>query len=134
MSIRQVADRRHVHRRMVRRALAEPAGPSPRKRLTRPARAIGPIQDVLDKLAGEPLTIWEIWTTATGEHDFDASCPAVRDYIQARRLAGQLGPPPDQDCPCRSIVLGPPRCGEDTFSGEVVMPGSPIRLGEVVRT
>jgi hypothetical protein len=60
MSIRQIAGRRHVHRRMVRQALAEPAGPPPRKRGTRPAPAIGPIQKVLDKLAAEPLTVWEI--------------------------------------------------------------------------
>jgi hypothetical protein len=57
MSIRQIAGRHHVHRRMVRQALAEPAGPPPRKRGTRPAPAIGPVQDVLDKLAGEPLTV-----------------------------------------------------------------------------
>ena len=54
MSIRQIAARHHVHRRMVRQALAGPAGPPPRKRGTRSAPAIGPIQDVLDKLAGEP--------------------------------------------------------------------------------
>ena len=58
---------------MVRQALAEPAGPPPRKRGTRPARAIDPIRDVLDKLAGEPLAIWEIWTTVTDERDSDAS-------------------------------------------------------------
>jgi hypothetical protein len=91
MSIRQIAARRHVHRRMVRQALAEPAGPSPRKQATRPARAIDPIRDVLDKLAGEPLTIWEIWTTVTDEHDSDASYAAIRDYIRTRRLAGQPG-------------------------------------------
>ena len=89
MSIRQIAGRRHVHRRMVRQALAEPAGPPPRKRGTRPAPAVGPIQNVLDKLAGEPLTIWEIWTTVTDEHDSDASYAAIRDYIRSRRLAGQ---------------------------------------------
>ena len=96
MSIRQIASRRHVHRRMVRQALAEPAGPPPRKRGTRPAPAIGPIQNVLDKLADEPLTIWEIWTTVTDEHDSDASYAAIRDYIRSRRLAGQPGPPPGQ--------------------------------------
>jgi hypothetical protein len=57
MSIRQIAGRRHIHRRMVRQALADPTGPPPRKRGTRPAPAIGPVQDVLDKLAGEPLTV-----------------------------------------------------------------------------
>jgi hypothetical protein len=96
MSIRQIAGRRHVHRRMVRQALAEPADPPPRKQGTRPAPAIAPIQDALDKLAGEPLTIWEIWTTVTDQHDSDASYAATRDYIQTRRLAGQSGRPPDQ--------------------------------------
>jgi hypothetical protein len=59
VSIRQIADRRHVHRRMVRQALAKPARPPPRKRGTRPAPAIGPVQDVQDELAVEPITIWE---------------------------------------------------------------------------
>jgi hypothetical protein len=93
MSIRQIASRHQVHRRMVRQALAEPAGPPPRKRGTRPAPAIGPVQDVLDKLAGEPLTIWEIWTIVTGQHDSDASYAAVRDYIRSRRKAGAVRSP-----------------------------------------
>ena len=93
MSIREIAGRHRVHRRMVRQALAEPAGPPPRRRGTRPAPAINPIQNILDKLAGEPLTIWEIWTTVTDEHDSDASYAAIRDYIRSRRLAGQSGPP-----------------------------------------
>jgi hypothetical protein len=96
MSIRQIAGRHHIHRRMVRQALADPTGPPPRKRGTRPAPAIGPIQDVLDKLADEPLTVWEIWTTVTDEHDSDASYAAIRDYIRTRRLAGQPEPPPGQ--------------------------------------
>jgi hypothetical protein len=94
MSIRRIADRHHVHRRMVRQALAESAGPPPRKQATRPARAIDPIRDVLDQLAGEPLGIWEIWTMVTDGHDSDASYAAIRDYIRSRRLAGQLGPLP----------------------------------------
>jgi hypothetical protein len=85
MSIQQIAARHHVHRRMVRQALAEPAGPPPRKRGTRPAPAIGPIQDVLGKLAGQPLTVWEIWTVVTDQHDSDASYAAVRDYIRSHR-------------------------------------------------
>ena len=93
MSIRQIAGRRHVHRRMDRQAVAEPAGPPPRKRGTRPAPAIGPVQDVLDKLAGEPLTVWEIWTTVTDQYDSDASYAAIRDYIRSRRLAGKSGSP-----------------------------------------
>ena len=96
MSIRQIAGRHHVHRRMVRQALAAPAGPPPRKQAARPARAIDPVRDILDELAGEPCTIWEIWTTVTDEHGSAASYAAIRDYIRTRRLARQPGPPPDQ--------------------------------------
>jgi hypothetical protein len=40
---------------------------------------IGPVQDVLGKLADQPLTVWEIWTIVTDQHDSDASYAAVRD-------------------------------------------------------
>ncbi len=72
------------------------AGPPPRKQAARPARAINPVRDILDELAGEPCTIWEIWTTVTDEHGSDALYAAIRDYIRTRRLARQPGPPPDQ--------------------------------------
>ena len=86
MSIRQIASRHRVHRRMVRQALAAPFGPPPRKRAARPAQITGPIRDVLDQLASESRTTWEIWTTVTGEHDSDASYAAIRDYVRTRRL------------------------------------------------
>ena len=97
MSIRQIAARHRVHRRMVRQALADPADPPPRKRGTRPAPAVGPIRDVLDKLAEETLGIWEIWTIVTDQHDSDASYAAIRDYVRSRRLEGQLGRHPQGD-------------------------------------
>jgi transposase len=88
MSVRQIAARRGVHRRMVRQALEAPDGPPPRKRPTRPAPITGTIRDVLDKLADEPRTVWEIWTTVTDEHDSDASYAAIRDYVRSRRFPG----------------------------------------------
>jgi hypothetical protein len=88
-----------------RQALAEPAGPPLRKRGTWPAPAIGPIQDVLDKLAGEPLTAWEIRTTVTDQHDSDASYAAIRDYIRSRRRhltwATRWSPPVRMSCRSR---------------------------------
>ena len=87
MSIRQIASRHRVHRRMVRQALTAPFGPPPRKRAARPAQITGPIRDVLDELASESRTIWEIWTTVTDEHDSDASYAAIRDYVRTRRLS-----------------------------------------------
>jgi hypothetical protein len=94
MSIRQIAGRHRIHRRMVRQALADPTGPPPRKRGTRPAPAISPIQEVLDELASEPLTVWEIWTTVTDQHDSDASYAAIRDYLRSRRPGRHPGPLP----------------------------------------
>jgi hypothetical protein len=57
-----------------RRATGNPAGTCYR-----------PIQDFLDKLADQPLTVWEIWTTVTDQHDSDASYAAARDYIRSHR-------------------------------------------------
>jgi hypothetical protein len=106
MSIRQIAGRHHVHRRMVRQALAAPAGPPPRKQSARPARAIAPVRDILDELAGEPCTIWEIWTTVTDEHHSDASYAAIRDYIRNRRLARQPGRPRIRSQPEGDVAPG----------------------------
>ena len=97
MSIRMIASRHRVHRRMVRQALAAPFGPPPRKRAARPAQITGPIWDVLDELASESRTVWEIWTTVTDEHDSDASYAAVRDYIRTRRLPGLARTDPGPD-------------------------------------
>jgi hypothetical protein len=52
------------------------------------------VRNVLDRLADEPLAVWEIWSTVTDQHDSDALYVAIQDYIRTRRLAGQLGPPP----------------------------------------
>lgn len=86
MSFRQLSSRHHVHRRLVRQVLATPAGPAPRKLADRPALITGPIRDVLNALADEPLTCWEIWTKMTDDHESDASYTTVRGYVQARQL------------------------------------------------
>ena len=50
----------------------------------RPAAEPG-IRKRNSKLADQPLTVWEIWTTVTDQHDSDASYAAVRDYIRSHR-------------------------------------------------
>jgi hypothetical protein len=96
MPIRQIAARHHVHRRMVRQALAAPPGRRRANGEPGPAPAIGPVQDVLDKLADQPITVWEIWITVADQHDSDVSYAAVKDYIRSRRPGGQPGLPPGQ--------------------------------------
>lgn len=111
MSIRQIASRHRVHRRMIRQALAAPFGPPPRKRAARPAQITGPIRDVLDELASESRTIWEIWTTVTDEHDSDASYAAIRDYVRTRRprqaglLPGGSFTPEDTPAQQRAVLI-----------------------------
>lgn len=75
----------------IRQAFAAADGPPPRKKPARPAPITGTIREVLDTLADEPLTVWEIWTTVTDDQDSDASYAAIRDYIGTRRLARQTG-------------------------------------------
>ena len=44
-----------------------------------------------------PLTVWEIWTTVTDEHDSDASYATVRDYVRTQRIAAQAAFPEHAD-------------------------------------
>jgi hypothetical protein len=92
----QIAYRHQVHRRMVRQALATDGPPPPRKRRTQPAPLIDPIRGILDKLADESRTIWEIWTIVTDEHGSNASYATIRGYVHTRRLAEQPKAPTGQ--------------------------------------
>jgi len=82
---------------MVRQALATDGPPPPRKRRTQPAPLIDPIRGILDKLADESRTIWEIWTIVTDEHGSDASYATIRSYVHARRLAERPKAPTGQN-------------------------------------
>jgi hypothetical protein len=85
LSIRRIAERHHVHRRMVRQALNSPTPqPPPRKRINRSAPVLDPIRDAIDGLLNQNLTAWQIWTHLVDEYDADASYTTVRDYIQTR--------------------------------------------------
>jgi hypothetical protein len=85
LSIRRIAQRHHVHRRMVRQALNSPTPqPPPRKKINRSAPVLDPIRDTIDGLLNQNLTAWQIWTHLVDEHDADASYTTVRDYIQTR--------------------------------------------------
>jgi hypothetical protein len=89
-------ERDHV---IVRQALAEPRRAAATQTGNPASTSCRSVQNVPDTFAGESLTVWEIWATVTlttDQHDSDASYAAIRDYIRTRRLAGQLGPPPDQ--------------------------------------
>lgn len=100
MSIREISGRYRICRRTVRQALVEPhRRHSPSGKL-----ATAPIESILDELADEPRTFWEIWATVTDEHDSEASYMVIREYIRVRRLGRQRSSPEIKSRPASSTA------------------------------
>jgi transposase len=96
-SIRELADRHHVHRRTVRQALAS-AMPPPRKAYRpRPRPAIGPYAAIIDEwlLADRDVprkqrhTARRVWQRLAAEHGATVAEVTVSRYVARRR--GELG-------------------------------------------
>ena len=96
-SIRELADRHHVHRRTVRQALAS-AVPPPRKEYPpRPRPAIGPYAGIIDEwlLADRDVppkqrhTARRVWQRLVAEHGASVAEVTVSRYVARRR--GELG-------------------------------------------
>jgi hypothetical protein len=90
LSIRHIAQRHKIHRRMVRQALSSPTPqPPPRKKINRPAPVLDPIRDVIDSLLDKNMTVWQIWVQVVDQYDADASYATVRRHIRDRNT-GQI--------------------------------------------
>lgn len=98
LSVRALAARHRVHRRMVRQALAA-ALPPPRKACPRPCPAIGPWTEVIDAwLVGDKTaprkqrhTARRIWQRLGAEHGAVLSEVTVSRYVRRRRVELGLG-------------------------------------------
>ena len=93
LSIRQLADRHHVHRRTVRQALAS-ATPPPRKTQVREARVLEPFKPAIDGMLRSDLdaprkqrhTARRVLARLVDDHGADGlSYSTVRDYVAKRR-------------------------------------------------
>jgi hypothetical protein len=93
LSIRQLAERHHVHRRTVRQALTS-AVPPPRKVPVRESRVLEPLQPAIDRMLREDLTAprkqrhtaRRVLARLVDEHRADGlSYSTVRDYVARRR-------------------------------------------------
>jgi transposase len=102
-SIRELADRHHVHRRTVRRALAS-AIPPPRKTPTRISPRLAPFKGFIDEMLRADLdapkkqrhTARRVLARLVDEHGAtDLSYSTVRDYVRKRRpdIAAEPGRP-----------------------------------------
>jgi hypothetical protein len=92
-SIRELADRHHVHRRTVRRALAS-AIPPPRKTPTRSSPRLQPFKALIDDMLRSDLdapkkqrhTVRRVLARLVDEHGVtELSYSTVRDYVRKRR-------------------------------------------------
>lgn len=92
LSIRQLADKYHVHRRTVRQAL-DSAIPPARKTPTRVATKLEPFKAAIDAMLTEDLdaprkqrhTARRVLARVADEHGAEVSYSAVRDYVAKRR-------------------------------------------------
>jgi transposase len=107
-SIRELADRYHVHRRTVRQALAS-AVPPPRKTPARMSPRLAPFQAAIDGMLRADLdaprkqrhTARRVLARLVDEHGAaDLSYSTVRDYVARRRpeIAAEAGRPLESGC------------------------------------
>jgi transposase len=107
-SIRELADRYHVHRRTVRQALAS-AVPPPRKTTARTSPRLEPFQPAIDGMLRADLdaprkqrhTARRVLARLVDEHGAaEPSYSTVRDYVARRRpeIAAETGRPLEAGC------------------------------------
>ncbi|MCF3175619.1 TniQ family protein [Streptomyces sioyaensis] len=93
LTVRTLADRHHVSRRTVRRALAAPQ-PRTHEVIRRRVRATDPVKELINPLIEEGLTIKEIWDRLVDEHNIALSRTALSRYFRTHQLDRNREPHP----------------------------------------
>ncbi|MCJ0875339.1 hypothetical protein [Streptomyces sp. AP-93] len=107
LTIRILAQRHQVSRRVVRRAL-NAARPHPRELIARQARLTKPVKDLITALLEQGLQKTEIWGHLIDEHDVMIHWPALAYYVRKWELDRDREPlPPIQSVPYSSYLCSP---------------------------
>ena len=95
LSVRALAVRHGVHRRVVRQALMSALPPAKRRPVCRPAPKLGEYRELIDEwLAADVLaprkqrhTAKRIWRRLVDEHGVEVAATTVRDHVRKRPVA-----------------------------------------------
>ena len=109
-SIRSLAAKHHVGRRIVKQALASPAPPPRKKPKQRPTPALDQVRAHLDRLLDEDLNIRQIWERVLDATETYVSYRTVADYVRTRRPSSRRAstpPAPEMALPMTGTPVTP---------------------------
>jgi hypothetical protein len=86
LTVRRLAERHKISRRIVRRALKQPELPSSEILRGRPP-VVGPLRDLIDPMINEGLNARDIWDRLLDDHDIVIGYQPVLSYTRERLLS-----------------------------------------------
>lgn len=107
-SIRSMAAKHRVGRRIVKQALESPVPPPRKKQKPRPTPALDQVRPHVDRLLDEDLNIRQIWERVLDQSETYVSYRTVADYVRTRRPAVRRASTPPEPGELAAPMTGTP--------------------------